>query len=161
MDTLEPLRKLLLKAVQDIADYQFGKGAGEKLFPEGCRIQLSKRTGKPRYVYLREDLLATIRYPDNLLALTLKGAERLKRVLGEKVRRVIVREGVVEKLKKGMNLTAGDLVSCSDDIRPGDEVVVESEDGRILAVGRALVSAQTMRELESGVIIKVRKACKT
>ena len=161
MDTSEPLRKLLLKAVRDTADYQFGRGTGEKLFPEGCRVQLSKRTGKPRYVYLGEDLLATIRYPDNLLALTLKGAERLRQVLGEKARRVIVKEETVEKLRKGMNLAAGDLVACSDDIRPGDEVVVESENGRILAVGRAVVSAQTMREVGSGVIVKVRKACKT
>jgi len=161
MDTSEPLRKLLLKAVRDIADYQFGRGAGEKLFPEGCRVQLSKRTGKPRYVYLGEDLLATIRYPDNLLALTLKGAERLRQVLGEKARRVIVKEEAVEKLRKGMNLAAGDLVFCSDDIRPGDEVVVEGENGRILAVGRAVVSAQTMREVGSGVIVRVRKACKT
>ena len=161
MDTSEPLRKLLLKAVRDIADYQFGRDVGEKLFPESCRVQLSKRTGKPRYVYLGGDLLATIRYPDNLLALTLKGAERLREVLGEKAGRVIIREEAVEKLRKGMSPAASDLVFCSDGIRPGDEVVVEAENGRILAVGRAVVSAQTMREAGSGVVVKVRKACKT
>lgn len=152
---------MLLKAVRDIADYQFGRGAGEKLFPESCRVELSKRTGKPRYVYLGEDLLATIRYPDNLLALTLKGAERLREILGDKVRRVVVDERAVEKLRRGMNLAAGDVKFCSDDIRPGDEVVIESQGGRVLAVGRAVVSAQTMREVGSGVVVKVRKAFKT
>ena len=65
----------LLRIVRAIADYQFGGGIGEKLFDDGCIVKISKRTGRPKYVYEGEEVLATVRYPDNLLALTLKGAE--------------------------------------------------------------------------------------
>jgi len=159
-DTSKPSPNLL-RIVRDLADYQFGKGVGEKLFPEDCRIEVSKRTGRPRYVYHGEKLLATIRYPDNLLALSLEGAERLRKILGEDAPRVIVRKSAVEKILKGLNPTARDLLSCSPNLRPGDEVIIEDVDGGIVAIGRAVVSSQTMRELREGVIVKIRKVLKT
>ena len=64
---------ILLRIVRDMADYQFGRGVGERLFPERCVIELSKRTGRPRYVRLDEEIIATIRYPDNMIALSLRG----------------------------------------------------------------------------------------
>ena len=156
-----PLDEILLKIVRDIANYQFGRNAGEKIFPDDCRVEVSKRTGRPRYVYLRDEVIATIRYPDNLIALTPKGAERLRDALGERAPRITVKREKVEKVRKGVSPAAGDMIACSDAIRPGDEVLVESEDGEMLAVGRAIISAQTMKEVGHGAIVKIRKTCKT
>ena len=159
-DTSKPSHNLL-RIVRDLADYQFGRGVGDELFPEDCRIEVSKRTGRPRYIYLGDKLLATIRYPDNLLALSLEGAERLRRILGKNAPRIVVKRLAVEKLLKGLNPTARDLLSCSPNLRPGDEVIVEDADGRLIAVGRAIVSSQTMKELRRGAIVKIRKVLKT
>jgi len=160
MDTSKSSTKLLLKIVQDIADYQFGAGAGEVLFPEECRVEASKKTKRPRYVYLEDEILATIRYPDNLIALTLAGAKRMANALRGSIGKVVVKEDAVEKIKRGMNVTARDLLTSKGDIRPGDEVLVEREDGSLLAVGRASVASSTMRQLKRGIIVKIRRAYK-
>ena len=83
---------LLLRIVRDIADYQFGRGVGERLFPDNCKVEISKRTRRPKYIYLEGEILATIRYPDNLLALTLAGARRLLEITGSSALKVIVKK---------------------------------------------------------------------
>ena len=67
-----------LGKVRSIADYQFGKGVGVKLFPETIEIQLSPRTGRIRYINLDGKRLATLRPTDGLLSLSIKAAKRLK-----------------------------------------------------------------------------------
>lgn len=151
---------LLLRIIRDIADYQFGRGVGEKLFPNECIIELSKRTGRPRYIKLDREIIATIRYPDNMIALSLRGAERLKEILGEKAPRVVLRESGAERVRRGMSPLAADIKYCSDGIRPGEEVLVESSDGELIAVGKAITSSRIMRELEAGAVIKIRKVKK-
>lgn len=161
MDASRSSDDLLLRVIRDIADYQFGRGVGEKLFPDGCIIELSKRTGRPRYVRLDKEIIATIRYPDNMIALSLRGAERLKEILGERAPRVILRESGVKRVNRGMNPLATDIVYCSEGIRPGEEVLVESSDGELIAVGKAITSSRIMRELEAGAVIKIRKVKKS
>ena len=64
-----------LGKVRTIADYQFGKGVGEKLFPENIEIQLSPRTGRIRFINLNGERLATLRPTDGLLSLSIKAAK--------------------------------------------------------------------------------------
>ena len=151
---------LLLRIVRDIADYQFGRGAGEKLFPSECVVEVSKRTGRPRYVRLDGDIIATIRYPDNMIALSLRGAERLRETLGDRAPRIVLRESGMERVLRGMSPLAADIQYCSDGIRPGEEVLVESSDGKLIAIGRAITSSRIMRELKTGAVIKIRKVKK-
>jgi uncharacterized protein with predicted RNA binding PUA domain len=62
--------------VRCIADFQFGKGVGDKLFPDNITIQLSPRTGRIRYINLDGERLATLRPTDGLLSLSIKAAEK-------------------------------------------------------------------------------------
>ena len=148
---------LLLRIVRDIADYQFGRGVGEKLFPSECVVEISKRTGRPRYIRLDGDIIATIRYPDNMIALSLSGAERLREALGNRAPRIVLRESGVERVLRGMSPLAADIQYCSDGIRPGEEILVESSDGKLIAIGRTITSSWIMKELKTGVAIKIRK----
>ncbi len=66
----------MLRRVRTIADYQFGRGAGEALFPEGCEFRLST-TGRIRQVLLAGERLAPVRAQDGRLTLSFAGAGRL------------------------------------------------------------------------------------
>ena len=66
-----------LQKIRSVADYQFGKNTGTKLFPDTVKIVYSKNTGKIRHIHLQEELLATLRPTTGLLILTVAGAKRL------------------------------------------------------------------------------------
>ncbi len=68
-----------LQKIRSIADYQFGRGVGNSLFPNEVRIVYSKKTGKIRHIYLGEELLATLRPTTGLFILTICGAKRMVR----------------------------------------------------------------------------------
>jgi len=147
----------LLRIVRAIADYQFGGGIGEKLFDDGCIVKISKRTGRPKYVYEGEEVLATVRYPDNLIALTLKGAEKLSMILPRPRFRVVIKPKALNKILNGMNPTARDVLNVDEKILPGEEVLIEDLKGELIGVGRAVVSGSLMKDLASGVVVKLRK----
>ena len=50
-----------LQKIRSVADYQFGKNTGIKLFPDTVKILYSKNTGKIRHIHLQKELLATLK----------------------------------------------------------------------------------------------------
>mgnify|MGYP000206238631 CR=1 FL=1 len=146
-----------LRRIRGIADYQFGPGSGDALFPDGVTITYSKNTGKIRHVYLDGVLLASLRPMDNLFTLTMAGAERLAANIDEPDFTVTVTDEAAEFVAQGRNVFAKHIVDAGDAIRPGDEVVVLDPDGRVLAVGRALLNREEMLAFDVGVAVKVRR----
>jgi predicted RNA-binding protein (TIGR00451 family) len=150
--------KFLVELVKMRADYQFGPGAGEALTSGGVKVEISKRTGKPRYVYdLDGRLLATIRWNDGFLALTLEGARLLKERFKPPRLRVVVKNDVRDFIRQGRSVFAKHVVKVDPEIRCGDEVIVVDEDDNLLAVGRAMLSSYEMLAFNSGVAVKVRR----
>ena len=147
----------LLWKIRCLADYQFRKGAGKELFPENVTLALSKRTGRIRYIYLNGELLATIRPSDGLLTLTVEGAERLMKAKCSKRMLVVVQDDVSSFIQKGRNVFAKHVVSASEEIRPGEEVIVVDSKSNILAVGKAILSGKEMKFFNRGVAVQVRK----
>lgn len=149
--------KRLLSLLRAIADYQFGGGVGERLFPEDCTIELSKRTKRPRHIFLKGVLLATVR-PDGMLALTLEGAKRLSQIVERPRFRVTVHPRAAERIREGGDLRCRDVYSVDERLLPGEEVMIEDLNGNLLAVGKAVVAASTMLSLSRGTAVRVRKA---
>jgi predicted RNA-binding protein (TIGR00451 family) len=150
--------KFLVELVKMRADYQFGPGAGEALASRGVRVGVSKRTGKPRYVYDSEGrLLATVRWNDGFLALTLEGAKLLKQYFKPPRLRVVVKSEVGDFIKRGRSVFAKHVLRVDPEIRCGDEVMVVDEKDDLLAVGRAVLSSYEMLAFNSGVAVKVRR----
>ena len=145
-----------LNMVRAIADYQFGRGVGKALFPDGVKLVYSKRTGRVRHIYLGESLLATLRPTDGFFSLTLEGARRLMEANGGRRYWVKVCREASPYVAQGRSVFAKHVVDVDVGIRPGEEVVVLSEDGSIIAVGRALLSGREMLEFQQGVAVKVR-----
>jgi uncharacterized protein with predicted RNA binding PUA domain len=145
--------------VRSVADYQFGKGVGVKLFPENVEIVYSKRTGRIRYVYLNGKRLATLRPTDGLFSLSIMGAKRIIENAVSVRCVVTVRSDVASFIAEGGDVFAVHVIKVDSDIRPKDEVIVVDEKGKILAVGRAVLSGEGMKAFKSGVAVKVRRGC--
>jgi predicted RNA-binding protein (TIGR00451 family) len=145
-----------LLRIRKTADYQFGKGVGEVLFPESVMINFSKRTRRIRHVFLDEELLATLRPTDGIFSLTIHGAKRLAKI---KPLRYFVKvsDDVASFIAEGKSVFAKHIVDVDGEIRPGEEVVVLNEKGEIVAVGKAVLSGKEMRVFKRGVAVRVRK----
>ena len=146
-----------LRRIRAVADYQFGRGVGEGLFPDGVKLTFSSRTGRVRHVYLNDVLLATLRPSDGLLALTVEGARRLLKVLPPPKMRVVVNERLAPLIAEGRDVEARWVKSADSDIRPRDEVLVVDPADKLLAVGRAVLSGAEMLSFRAGLAVKVRR----
>ena len=148
-----------LSRIRSIADYQFGKGVGARLFPENVEIVYSKATGRIRYLNLNAERLATLRPTDGLLSLSVTAA----RVIAENTEFarcfVTIRQDVSAFVADGGDVFAVHVVKADKEIRAKDEVIVVDEGNRVLAVGRALLSSSEMKAFKTGVAVKVRHGC--
>jgi predicted RNA-binding protein (TIGR00451 family) len=146
-----------LKRIRAIADYQFGKDVGAKLFPESARILFSKRTGRIRYVYLDDKHLATLRPTDGFFSLGINGAKRLAERAPKAVCFVTVRKEVAQFIVGGGDVFAAHVLKADTEIRAKDEVIILDNDGHLLAVGRATLCGEEMMAFKRGVAVKVRR----
>jgi 7-cyano-7-deazaguanine tRNA-ribosyltransferase len=150
--TESQIRKLI-----GVANYQFGKGAGAALFSRDIKIECSRRTGRIRHVYKRGKLLATLRPKDGSFAITVTGADILIRKMKSFPNVVVAQDDVAEFIRIGGDVFAKHVVRAPSNLRPGEEVVVTGEDGRLMGVGRSLLSGNEMKYFKRGVAVKVRK----
>jgi uncharacterized protein with predicted RNA binding PUA domain len=146
----------MLRRVRIIADYQFGKNTGELLFPENSRFITSRRGGV-RQVIMDGRRLATLRAHDGRLTLGLAGAERLSEILPPPRYRVRIRDEVSPYIAAGKSVFAKHVCDADPMIQAGDEVLVVSGNGSLLAVGSAQLSGEEMCRSGSGVAVQVRK----
>ena len=149
-----------LGKVRSIADYQFGKGVGAKLFPDNIKIQLSPRTGRIRYISLDDQRLATLRPTDGLLSISIKAAKFMTEYIPEAKCFVTVQNGVSKYIAAGGDVFAVHVVDVDSEVGAKDEVIAIDEDRNVLAVGRAELSSSEMLAFKTGVAVKVRHGSK-
>jgi len=145
-----------VRQIRSIADYQFGKDVGIKLFPENVKILYSKATGRIRYVNLNGERLATLRPTDGLLSLSVTAAKRSVENARFAQCFVTVQNDVARFVADGSDVFAAHVVKADTEIHAKDEVIVVDETGKVLAVGRALLSSAEMKAFKTGVAVKVR-----
>jgi uncharacterized protein with predicted RNA binding PUA domain len=149
-----------LGKVRSIADYQFGKNVGAKLFPQNVEFEYSKRTGRIRFINLNGERLATLRPTDGLLSLSIKAAVFMAENLASAKCYVTIKNGVSKYIAEGGDVFAVHVVAVDEDVRAKDEVIVLDEDKQVLAVGRTVLSAPEIRAFKTGVAVKVRHGVK-
>ena len=146
-----------LQKIRSIADYQFGKGVGKELFPNGVKIVYSRATGRIRYIYLCEKRLATLRPTNGLFSLSITGAKRIMENVKPLRLWVKVKEEAEPFVKKGRTVFAKHVSDADKEIRPMEEVIVISMEGEVLAVGKAVLTGEEMKAFKKGVAVKVRR----
>ena len=146
-----------LERIRKIADYQFGRGVGEKLFPKEVEIVRSKRTGKIKYIYFNGTLLATLNPSTGLFTLTIEGAKRVLAAMQPKRLWVQISDEAVPFVERGSDVFVKHIINLDEEIRPGEEVIVIDGKGEVIAVGRAILSGIEMKVFKRGVAVKVRR----
>lgn len=148
------------------ADYQFGAGAGDALFPPNEALAVRRSSGgRPRQVLAGDvdpsggdegDRLVSYG-TDGRFTLGLAGGRRLKAALEPPTYRVVVGEESEPFVRDGRNTFAKFVQQADEEIRPGDEVLVVDDADELFAVGRAELAGSEMLDFDSGVAVKVRK----
>jgi uncharacterized protein with predicted RNA binding PUA domain len=150
-----------LARLRTVADYQFGVGAGPALFPPDEALDVTHSTGgRPRQV--RAEAGRVVSYgTDGRFTLGLEGGRRLTAAFSAPAARVVVGSESEPFVRDGKNVFAKFVQDVDDDVRPSDEVAVVHENGDVLAVGRAELAADAMRDFETGMAVKVRAGAGT
>ncbi len=145
-----------LRKIRSIANYQFGKGVGEKLFPNNVEVVFSKRTKKIRHIYFKGKRVATLRPTNGMFSLTVAGARRI--LEGAKNLRLWVKvsRDATPFVAKGKSVFAKHVVDADEYIRPREEIIVLDEKGEVLAVGKAVLTGAEMKAFKCGVAVRVR-----
>lgn len=146
----------MLARVRVIADYQFGAGAGNGLFPDTCEFILSQ-TGRVRQILLAGVRIATLRARDGRLTLSFAGAGRLREAIPPPGYRVSMDPSVSEFVARGKTGFAKHVVAADPGIRAGDEVLLVTGEDELLATGTALLSGAEMLSFNYGPAVKVRQ----
>lgn len=145
-----------LRQLRTVADYQFGHGAGDALFPASESLRIDRTSsGRPSQVHADAGRLVTYAV-DGRFTLGLEGGRRLLGALEQPAYRVVVGDESEPFVREGKNAFAKFVRSVDPAVRPGDEVAVVDESDALLAVGRAELSAGAMDDFRTGVAVKVR-----
>ena len=131
--------------VKAIADYMFGDGAGDELFED---VQTTSRYPKLQVRSREGEQLAAMVPNYGVLALTLAGAHHW--VDSD----VPTKRVEIDNFVPHGSVLAPGVVDADDEIRIGDEVVVEGP--AAFAVGRAEASGPEMAESTRGIAVEVR-----
>ncbi len=149
-----------LEMIRALAEKQFGDGCGDAFAPDDKVILLNRAPGEDRIDEIIVDgyVIGSLKYDifsgKFVVSPRVEGAVRLLPCL--KRSWVIVDEGAVKPILKSANALAVGINEMSDGIRKGDEIIVLSPEREAIAVGRAMMDGEEMRNAERGVGIKVR-----
>jgi predicted RNA-binding protein (TIGR00451 family) len=146
-----------LQKIRSIADYQFGKGVGSRLFPSEVRITNSKRTKKIRHIYVGDVLLATLQPTTGLFILTIAGAKRMVDEIKPLRLWVRIQDDIEPFIAKGRSVFAKHVVDADSEIRPQEEVIIVNGKNEVVASGRALLTGKEMKAFNRGVAVRVRR----
>ena len=148
-----------LGELRTVANYQFGAGAGEALFPadDDERVTVHRSTsGRPRQLVVDDGRVVSYG-TDGRFTLGIAGGRRLVDALDRPTARVVVGAESEPFVRDGKNAFAKFVRDVDPAVRPGDEVAVVREDDTVLAVGRAELSADAMTDFETGMAVSVRE----
>jgi uncharacterized protein with predicted RNA binding PUA domain len=146
-----------LAALRTVADYQFGAGAGDTLFPADGDVEVRRTSsGRPEQLHASAGRLVTYTV-DGRFTLGVEGGRRLLSALDAPAGRVVVGDDSAPFVRDGKNVFAKFVRAVGPEVRPADEVAVVHHDGDLLGVGRAELPASAMRDFETGMAVKIRQ----
>ena len=159
----KPASEYEIKLLKLIASYQFSPEVSDCLFPphEKFFIQYSTTTGKIRNVLDSNlKLFLVLRAQDYLFSLTENSGLKIKNCSVKPRFRFVVRNDISQFIKEGRNVFCKFVVDADPNIRAGDYILVVNENDELLAVGRAKVSGEEVKQYKRGIAVVVKRVVK-
>ena len=144
--------------LQKTVDALFGSGVS-RYIPKKIEISLSKKTGRIRNVYHQEKLLCTLRI-DGGLAISPYFAEILSQSKKFKENCVEINKDAAPFVEEGRSVFCKHVVWCGKNVQIGSDTPILFED-KVIAVGKAVLSSEMIKEFQRGVAIKIRDSLKS
>lgn len=138
-------------------DALFGNGVS-RFIPKDIDVTYSKKTGRIRSVYYRENLLCTLRI-DGGLAITPLFAQMLLKSKKFWDNCLSVSEEAAPFVLEGKSVFCKHVSWCGRDVRIGADTPVLFEN-KVIAVGKATLSYEMIASMKRGVAVKVRDSLK-
>ncbi|MCK5409222.1 MAG: hypothetical protein KAJ30_03070, partial [Candidatus Heimdallarchaeota archaeon] len=136
-----------IRKMQAVADFEYGSGTGEILFPYSIRVK--GKYPRDQQIYKDNEHIATYVTRSGYLSLFPKYANlilsKTENILEFGANRV-----------SGSNIYAPGVVHANNRIQPNDEIFIVHEN-QIIATATALVSGSDMNKMTSGIVAEVKK----
>lgn len=139
-------------------DALFGQGVSRYL-PKDTTISYSKNTGRIKHVYQNDVLLCTLR-TDGGLAITPYFAQVLLKSKKFKENCLEIDDESKTFVQEGSSVFCKHVTWCGKNILIGGDVPV-LHDGKVIAVGKAVLSTRMIRSFKKGVAVKIRDSLKS
>jgi len=150
MDHLLKLRKTI--------DALFGQGVSRNL-PQDTKIVFSKKTGRIRTALYENELLCTLRI-DGGLAITPYFAQLLLKSKKFKDNCIEITKEAEPFVNEGRSVFCKHVVWSGKNIRIASDTPILFE-GKVIAVGRAVLSSEMINDFKKGVAVKIRNSLKS
>ena len=134
-------------------DALFGSGVS-KFLPKNFEIKLSKKTGRIRSVYDKENLLLTPR-SDGGLAITIHCAKLFLKSKKFQENCLHIDKESNEFVKDGKSVFCGHVTSCGKNIKIGSDGPVLYKN-QVIGVGKSTLSSKMIMSQNRGVAVKIR-----
>ncbi|RZN49994.1 tRNA guanosine(15) transglycosylase TgtA [archaeon] len=141
--------------VEEIADYQFGHGAGARLCT-GATLSHS-RSDRVRSIMSGDEVVATVRARDGLLILGTEGQTRLHEFLAPPHYRVVVDNEVASYAEAHSDVFSKFVRGIDSGLLSGEEVLLVDEGDRLLGSGTLLLAPDEIPHFKRGVAVRTRR----
>jgi phosphoadenosine phosphosulfate reductase len=144
---------------REVIDRQFGPGCGGAVLRDGHFALMNKAPALDRMdeVIVDGKVAGTMRYDIGrgwVFLSRMAAAKPMQSILARG--KVVADDGALKPILGGSNLLAPGVLSCSEGIAAGDEVIVVDRQGRAFAAGSSRMSAAEMTAGGKGMAVKVR-----
>lgn len=139
-------------------DALFGDGTS-KLLPKDIEMTFSRKTGRIRTVSQNGVFLCTLRI-DGSLAISIVFAQMLLKNEKFKENCLEVNSDAAPFVEQGRSVFCKHVLACGKNVKISADTPVLFE-GKVIAVGRALLSSDMISDFDRGVAIKIRDSLKS
>ncbi|NPD89620.1 MAG: DUF5591 domain-containing protein [Asgard group archaeon] len=140
-------RPTIMKHLQAVADYQFGRGVGKKLF-SGI-IKIKGKYPRDRQIFREKEHIANLRSTDGFLTILPQHAQEIVSLSYNNLE-------FGDERVSGSNIYAPGCLNADKRIHPNDDILVVFNN-QVIATGTAVVSGEDMNNMTSGILARVKK----